>query len=298
MRPALFLFIALAFTVNSQGQSLDALEAEMAVLQYQVGEAATDDARKAASDQLREKLLEAFAVDGVFAHPFTTLYKVGRLESGDGAFRLFSWNRPLLNGSYVYSAFLLFPDGDGFTELKHNRGDAGIDPSKTYSEKDWYGALYYYIQPVKHKGDTYYTLLGWDGSPRNSNYKVMDALTIDKKGNVKFGKEIFAEADGKMLRKVFEYAKGANMMLEWLPERQSIVFNDLAPVSGAAEGNYAFYGPSGAFHAYRLEKGQWVLEEEIDMSRPKTDADKPQFNFPPRPDLNKKRDQTNPLIGK
>jgi hypothetical protein len=198
----------------------------------------------------------------------------------------------------VYHALLLFPGGAGYTELVHKPLEEGIDPKRIYTEKDWYGALYYHIKPVKEKGQTYYTLLGWDGAAAKSNFRVLDALTLDKKGRAEFGHQVFQTQDGYANRRVFEYAKDAKMMLDWLPARASIVFNDLAPITGAAEGNYAFYGPSGAYHAYALNDGQWQLEEYIDMSRPKSEEEKPQFNFPARPDLNKIRAPENPLIGK
>ncbi len=292
----LLFSLLLLISISLHAQDLQSLEAEMAALQVTVGSALTDDERLKASEELQDKFEKAFKADEAFTYPFELLYKVGKFDSGDGAFRLFNWNIPHLDGTNTYKAFLLFPNGK-YTELVDTEELTHADETKTFTHKNWYGALYYYIQPITDKDGTYYTLLGWDGGNKKTNKKVIDALVIDKRGRVELGKLVFETEDGMRHRQVFEYAKDAQMLLSYLPPKDAIVYQVLAPIKGSAEGNYAFYGPSTAYNGLRLNKGIWELEKEIDMSRPKSVERKPHFDFPDRPDLNRKREKVNPLTG-
>jgi len=299
LKSSFFIFLALIFC-GSKGyaQTLQEIEAELAALQYKIGDAPTDQERVEANETFRKTLIKAFGEEGVYDYPFSSLLKIGMLPSGDGAFKLFTWNLPKTDGTYTYCAFLVFPDGKDYTELIDSEDLTMEDESKTFTDKNWYGALYYHIQPVKEKGDTYYTLLGWDGNNKLSNMKIIDALEIDKRGKVEFGKPVFTTENGIRNRQIFEFAKNAQMMLSYIPAKDAIVYQVLAAISGAVENNRAYYGPSSAHNALRLNKGIWLLEEETDMTQPKSDPNKAQFNFPSRPDLNRQRDGKNPLTGK
>ncbi|HKK40029.1 MAG TPA: hypothetical protein VJ949_11470, partial [Cryomorphaceae bacterium] len=278
-------------------QTLQELESEMAALQEVVGSGSTTDERLDASAKFEDILIEAFDFKETFEYPFAALPKLVKHSPDDEEFRMFNWNIPLDEGQHAYRMYVLFPNGkyqrfDDSQELKHE------DESIKLKPEDWYGALYYELHSVKVKRDTYYTLIGWDGNDELTTKKVLEVLVLEKKNKVSLGFPIFEKDDDLVYRRVFEYAKEGVMNLKWLEPKEMIIFDRLEPKTQNLEGNYAFYGPGTAHNGYEWEGGYWKLHEFIDMSRPKSSETGAQFNFPERPDLNRKREKTNPLIGK
>ena len=295
MRIATSISFFFLFTLV-QGQSLQEIEVEMAALQEVVGSGSTAEERLEASANLEKLLVEAFEIKESFDYPFMTLPKVAKHTPEDEAFRIFNWNIPLEEGRHSFRMYVLFPNGkyqrfDDSQELKHEDETASIKPDQ------WYGALYYEIHSVKIKRDTYYTLMGWDGNDELTTKKVLDVLVLEKKNKVSLGFPIFEKDGDLMSRRIFEYAEDVVMNLRWLEPKEMIIFDRLEPKTQNLKGNYAFYGPSTAFSGYEWEGDFWKINELVDMSRPKGSESGAQFNFPDRPDFNRKRDKTNPLIG-
>ncbi|HKL39598.1 MAG TPA: hypothetical protein VJ894_02915, partial [Cryomorphaceae bacterium] len=259
----------------------------MAVLQETIASGSTAAKRLEASAKFEELLIEAFDSKEAFAYSFMALPKMAKLTPDDEEFRIFNWNIALEEGRHSFRMFVLFPNGkyQRFTdsqELKHENEHATVKPDH------WYGALYYELHPVKIKRDTYYTLMGWDGNDELTTKKVLDVLVLEKKNKVSLGFPIFEKDGDLMNRRVFEYAEDVIMNLRWLEPKEMIIFDRLEPKTQNLEGNYAFYGPGTAFSGYKWEGDFWELEEFVDMSRPKSAESGAQFNFPDRPDLNRK----------
>lgn len=255
----------------------------------------TDEIREAASQGLRELLIESFAEEGVFEYPFESLLSIAKITSPDKAFRLFNWNQPHLDGTYSYYAFVLLPQNGQYIELE-DKGELTKDlENKTLMASNWYGALYYEIFPVLHKKESYYVLMGWDGNNRLSNKKVLDVLSISKKGNVTLGKPVFQTATGMAHRQVLEYSKQARVNLRFMSKKDAIVFDRLEPEKAGLAGQYAYYIPSTAYNGYKLNKeGTWDLIEFIDMSRPESEEKGAQFNFPERVKFNRLQNNVAP----
>ncbi len=293
----LCLFLCSAIFAYAQDERIEQIEAEVATLQLRIGEAPTDEERLRASEQMKEVLISSFEMEEMFNRTFPTWNKLGTLISPDNAFRLFNWNIPMKDGSYKYCALILFPDKK-YRQLNGGKSLTANDERRVFTADDWYGALYYHIMPVKHRGDTFYTLMGWDGHNALSNKKMLDAMWFDKKNEPRFGKAVFNHGgkDNRM-RRVFEYTKSGNMTLAYLPEKEVLVYNVLIPKPGATEGNYSMYMAGTEYDGYRLKGGEWQHEEGVDMSRPKSEENKAQFNFPARPDLNRTRSTKNPITG-
>jgi hypothetical protein len=295
MRIAAITFSVL-LVFSAQGQNLPELEAEMAELQNQIGSAETADERLEASAKFEELLIKAFDEKETFDYPFNSLPKVVKLKPDDESFRLFNWNIPLKDGMHAYRMYVLLPNGkyvefEDRKELKHDGETDVIEPS------EWYGALYYEIHPVKVNREKYYTLIGWDGKDELTTLKVLDVLAFEKKNKPTLGFPLF-EKDGDLLhRRVYEYADDVIFNLKWLEPKGMIIFDRLEPKTQNLKGNYAFYGPSTAYDGYKWEGDFWKLNEFVDMTRPRSAETGAQFNFPDRPDLNRKRDKINPLIG-
>lgn len=274
------------------------METRMAELQTLIGSAQTDRERIAASNELAELCRDVAKEPEAFEYAFAQAFKVNSLTSPDGAFRIFNWNVPLQDGSFQYRLFV-WPKGTKKLIEVHDHGQLTHDDElATYGTENWYGALYYEIHPVKTDGKTVYTLVGWDGNNAISTKKVLDVLVFDGKKDLYFGYPIFEMEPGKYVnRRVFEYAEDAIMNLRWVDTKSAIVFDRLEPRVSGAEGNYAYYGPGTGYSGYKQQKGKWMLEENMDMTRPRDKSNDARFNFPDRPDFSRKRDTINPLIG-
>lgn len=295
MRLFNIILVSCVFAFSANATNLEILEQEMVDLQDDIVEGKTDEIREAASQNLRDLLIEAFAEDGVFEYHFENIFRVASITSPDKAFRLFNWNQPHLDGTYSYYAFVLLPKKGEYIELE-DKGELSKDiENKTLNAVNWYGALYYEIFPVHHKRESYYVLMGWDGNNRLSNKKVLDVLSIDKKGNVTLGKPVFETTIGIAHRQVLEYAKQARVNLRYMSSKDAIVYDRLEPEKSGLAGQYAYYIPSTAYNGYKLNKeGTWDLIEFIDMSRPESEEKGAEFNFPERVKINRLQNNATP----
>jgi len=299
MRTIIFILFSVLCASSAFADGLEKLEQKMEALQDEILSGSTDEVRKEASLEMRSLLLKAFDEEGVFEYPFEKVFRMAISTSPDGAFRLFNWSEPHLNGTHSYYAFILLPQKGEYIELQDN-DDLKVESERYALTPDaWYGALYYEIYPVDEKREKYYVLMGWDGNDALSNKKVLDVLLLDKKGEVSFGKPVFQTTDGMAYRRVFEYAKQARMNLRYMEMKDAIVFDRLEPEQPGLTGQYAFYIPSTAYNGYKLNKeGTWDLIEFLDMSRPKSEESGAQFNFPDKVKFERLENNVNPITGK
>ncbi len=270
--------------------------AQVTLLQKAVGNAPSDAERMESAESMAQLILEICKEQTFYNQLFPDWVNVGQQQSSDGAFRLFNWNVPKLDGRQHYHAVIWKETGESI-HLSSGVSASDADESRQLKGDQWYGALYYTVEAMKHKGEVHYLLLGWDGHNALSNKKVMDVLWFDAKGNPHFGKPLLQHPNEKVprSRRVFEYAKDAKFTLSYLPGRSMVVFEELQPLPGHRPGNYAFYAPGDAHNGYVFKDGTWNYVENVDMSRPKSEEGKAQFNFPAKPDLNKVRSTKTPL---
>src|SRR3546814_7582784 len=95
--------------------------------------------------------------------------------------------------------------------------------------KTWYGAYYYKLIPVRSARDDYYVLLGWNSNGPGLSGRVIEALHF-KNGAPHFGLPVFESPEGIRNRVVFRYSSKASMMLDYLPEKKTIVFDHLVQI--------------------------------------------------------------------
>src|SRR5262249_52961055 len=153
-------------------------------------------------------LVIALSLPGSFNYPFDSLKEISIVKSPDNKFRIFTWNLRNDNDSYRFYGAIqrnekqpvkLIPLFDAGPLIKKPE-------DTTVNNNFWWGALYYKIIPVKANNETYYTILGWNGSNKKSNKKVIEVLTF-KDTIVVFGAPIFkAGPNDIMYRVVFEYS--------------------------------------------------------------------------------------------
>ena len=159
--------------------------------------------------------------------------------------------------------------------------------TKTLDYLNWYGAVYYDIIKTETYQKAYYTLLGWNGGNIFSQYKVIDVLSFNNRGNPVFGAYIFRSyGKGKPSRIVFEYAKNSYLNLKY--EKQAytqrsqkidrrtrryridtifapmIIFDRLIPLDEALPNLPQFRVGESSLNDGFLEKdGKWYFKEGV-----------------------------------
>ncbi|ACU05100.1 MULTISPECIES: hypothetical protein [Pedobacter] len=226
--------------------------------------------RFAANATFIKTLVNALKTQASFNFPFDSLKKVTVLKSPDNALRLISWYVPNDDGTYRFFGTIqmatkdgklkMFPLIDGTDKIK--------DVNQVTDNKNWYGARYYQIVPVKINGQQpYYVLIGWKGNNAKTSKKVIEILSFDRAGQPVFGKTVFDGVKGSSQknRVVFEYNKLNSMTLTMDRSVNMIVFDHLAPFTPDLEGNFEFYASDLSFDAYRVAGGRLKLVENVEM---------------------------------
>jgi len=199
-----------------------------------------------------------------FPQPTQPLKSISVLESPDHAITLITWNIPLDSGRFAFHGRIAIRQPYQVIELVDVSSTLKKPESKVLSKGQWYGAIYYQIGQTLSKKHKTYTLLGWNGNNAFSNQKIIDILQVARDGSVQFGAPVFQDGKRNRNRVIFEFSEKTSMSLRFQDKGRSIVFDHLSPPQAALEGNFAFYGPDFTYDAYRLKKGKWVFEKNID----------------------------------
>lgn len=216
--------------------------------------------------------------DDAFKYPFDSLQSMSKLTAPDKEFRLFNWNVEMEDGSQKFYCFILKKDGEIIELTDKHRTTYGAE-NKALTEKNWYGAVYYEIIPLK-RGQ--YTLLGWNGKDRITTQKIIEVMTITR-SKIKFGETVFKyenERDRKR-RVILEFASDAYVSLKYSKTKKTeeIIFSHISPSTPQMEGHYQFYYPDLSYDKFILKNNEWVYEPSADARNEKTDQDK-EYNNP------------------
>ena len=209
----------------------------------------------------------------------------GRLampEAGRGKewVRVISWNVELADRTQRYGGFVLTADEQGgYTTipLEQDLRSGSWTANGRYANDHWPGAIYYDIVLTRHKKDTYFTLLGWDGADALVTRKIVEPLWV-KRGRIRLGDRILVTPEGPANRMVLEYADDASVALRYEPENHRIVLDHLSPVAPHLKGVHSFYGPDMTYDALVWGKGTWLYEPDVKVADPNLDAP---YNAPP-----------------
>src|SRR5690606_7932922 len=185
-------------------------------------------------------LVSALKEPNSYFYAFDKLDMISVISAPDNSFRIFSWNIPLQDGSYLYYGSIQHKVAGGklkLTPLLDKTFEIQNPTQDITSNSTWYGAQYYDIIPISKYQ---FILLGWKGHHAEYTNKVIEVLHISPAGEVKLGGPVFSD-DPKMVRKIFSYTKNASMYLQFDKERSRIVFDHIVPVSPQHEGNFKYY---------------------------------------------------------
>lgn len=203
--------------------------------------------------------------DTIMDHTFEGLKNLGQISSRNSHLKILTWNLLLKeSASRYYCYFINRPEKKNVVyRLAGTYSEKPIRTDTIYSEKNWYGALYYDLRPFSKDSRDYWIFLGIDYGSPSVTRKIIDAVSFTD-GGIIFGKKIFESDNETKYREVLEYSSEAVASLKFASDK-SIVFDHLVPVSPALKGQKEFYGPDFSFDAYNLEKGMWRLESNIDV---------------------------------
>lgn len=249
----------------SDTDDLAAAEDTLKLLFSELASAGTPGEREKINGNITGLLGRVLTHEDSFEYPFDSLGTLGRITSRDNRLRIFTWNYSDSPVDYRYSGFIQYRENGSISLHTLKQGDKGRDKfeNRVFVPENWYGALYYQVHDVVYSGRTYYTLIGFDFNDVFSNIKIVDVLTLDD-GSPVLGAPVFHFRDGTRHRVVFEYSARAVMLLRYVPERDMIIYDQLAPVSPRLRGQYRYYGPVFSYDGLRFERGRWVHQPDVD----------------------------------
>ncbi len=205
--------------------------------------------------------------DSIFTHRFENLRYLGQILSPDSRLKIITWNLLLTDGTNNYFCYIISKgekaNPNRVFKLKGINMDDPPATDKTYSAEDWYGALYYAIQPFKYKKETFYVLLGLDNTNLTISTKVIDLLTFTEEGEILLGKDCFIRGDEKRYRDLLSYSADGVASLRF-KNKKTIIFDHLVPVSQNRPGGSGLYVPEFSFDSYILKKGVWRFKENVE----------------------------------
>jgi len=232
-------------------------------------EGATNAQRYEQNGRFIKMLVTALKTPGSFNYGFDSLKTISIVKSPDNQFRIFSWFVPTEEGTYRFFGTVQMATADGQLKLYPLLDDTEhlTDNNQITTNKQWYGARYYEIVPLKAAGKkTSYILLGWKGNNKKTSKKVIDVLSFD--GDIlRFGKPVFEGAKNTPVKNriVFEYNKLNSMTLRMDKNEKMIVFDHLAPFDPNMTGNFEYYASDSSFDGYKQVGDKMKLSENIEL---------------------------------
>ncbi len=229
---------------------------------------ADDNERIRLNDSVRIIINNYVHSDSVMNHSFDNLRYLGQINSPDDNLKIITWNIPLKTGENRYYLHIIRKenktDRKTVYSLEGKNREAGPLTDKSYSSDDWYGALYYAIQPFRIKREKLYLLLGLDSDNINISRKIIEVLAFNEKDKVIFGRDCLVREGKKKYREVLEYSAEGMVSLQF-SSRKLIVFDNIDAIAMGHENTAESYGAGLTIDGYKFKKGNWVFVSDLDI---------------------------------
>jgi hypothetical protein len=225
-----------------------------------------DSDRIVINDSIRLILDGYVKSDTVFTHRFSNLRYLGQIVSRDSLLKIITWNLVLENEPGWYFCYFIRKQENGNNKvyrLSVRYNENSVKTDTTYTETNWYGALYYDLKPYVIENRRCWVLLGIDYGNSFISRKIIEVLSFDTDDSIIFGRKWFSSDKDKKYRDVFEYASNAMMSLHFRSD-SSIVFDHLVPFSASHKDDHQYYGPDYSFDQYSFQNGIWKLKLNVD----------------------------------
>ncbi|MGE0562344.1 MAG: hypothetical protein AB7O47_11035 [Flavobacteriales bacterium] len=273
----IILLVLSSSFLYSQEKGLEDYEKELNQLSIDIVSEANDETKQKVNTEFQTLLKEAIELSGSFDFPFKNIRAISILKSND-KIKIYNWALPFEDETYQYFALVQIKLNKGeykIVELVDRSAELKKPEFQTLTDKTWFGALYYEIIHNKKLGNDTYTLLGWDGDYNLTNKKIIDVMTVNKNGTIKFGSSIFKMDKKVQKRVIFTYAETAVMSLKYDVKTQLIIFDYLVPTSSNLDGVFEYYGPSlNRFDGFIVNKNKWEYQKDVDIQQSKNLKDR------------------------
>jgi hypothetical protein len=231
-----------------------------------------DNERIRLNDSIRVIIDSYVASDSVLVHKFSKLRYLGQILSPDSKVKIITWNLILREGGNKYFCYIIRKGKKGepniINKLTGENRDESPAKDTVYSEKNWYGALYYALQPFKKDDGTHYLILGIDYGNSSITRKIIDVMTFTQDGRIIFGNNCFRKDEGLSSRVVIEYFSEGVIALRMLSSK-TVVFDHLASISDDQKNDPESMGSEYSFDGYTLKKGYWRFVTNVDARNKK-----------------------------
>ena len=216
---------------------------------------------------IAEKFYKSLDNEKSFTYPYKKLRYMGKITSEDQKLRIYSWN--FLNSKKEVRNFCFIQHKDknkiNTYKLADNNHPVSYLDKQVLTPEKWYGAVYYQITPIKHKGKKYYTLIGWDANNKKTQKKIIDIIYFDQ-NQMYLGAPLFSINYKKYNRVALEYSARVVVNVKYFKNRKMIIFDHIGPTDYGRNGNYEFYGPDMTHDAFKQTQIGWVYQENIRMN--------------------------------
>ncbi len=227
-----------------------------------------DSSRVQINDSIRTIIESYIQSDTVFNQRFNNVRYLGQITSRDFSLKIITWNLVLMSGQNRYYCYFIRKQKPGTKNMIYSlTADYKSDPVKTdttYTQEDWYGALYYDIKSYTINGNKSWIVLGIDYGNPDISRKIIDVVSFTPNDSILFGRKWFDSGAKMKFRDVFEYASNGMMSLRFKSD-SSIVFDHLVPFSPDKKNDRQFYGPDYSTDSYNFIKGLWSLIINVDV---------------------------------
>jgi hypothetical protein len=226
------------------------------------------------NDSIKLIISSYAASDSVFIHRFETLRYLGQIISPDMKLKIITWNVFMRNSPNRYFCYIVRKgerkQKNSVYFLAGQNHEEPIRTDITYNSGNWYGALYYAIQPFRKKRQTHYILLGLDYGNINVARKLIDVLSFTSGGDLLFGLDCIEKNNVTRQREVFEYSPEGIVSLR-METPKKIVFDRVTTISTGHGDGSELSGAGITFDAYVFKRGSWRFISDVDVKNKKKD---------------------------
>lgn len=240
--------------------------------------------RTAAADSIAQLFGEALDLPGGRQYPFAEVSTVSQLSDSTGSWRLLTWQLFVNDSTYRYAGYFVPTDSTQATVPLRDVAQAeGLEDDFELTADQWYGCVYYGARAFRlADGRPAWVLFGYDADGYSHRRKVADVLSFDRKGQPRFGSEVFlgAESRPEQLRSriILEYRTDARVGLNYDPVLGGIVHDRLVTGPPVRPGMPPSRVPDGSYDGFTLDEaaGVWRYREEYFDRVISTEAPRPQ----------------------
>lgn len=229
--------------------------------------------RDSANQLFRAELLSFLEEEDNYKRSLPQVSNMLRLESPDGRFAIYTWQRPDAQRKYQRYGLVAgeFKGEIKVIELKDHLAEISDLQFQRCEAENWPGAIYYAIRPMP--GEKYkYLLLGLAmGEPLNQ--KIIEIIKVGKRGKVSFGEKHFRvdEWMDRTLnrpprRLVLTYNAKYSATARWNEQAEMVIMDHLAPPEPKLKGLYQMYGPDFSYDALYWDDGWWRLKSGVNFN--------------------------------